>query len=119
MEKQTKKNEKNTPVGELFFWAQALTIALAVLVCVNTFFFRLSGVVGQSMENTLHQGDQLILQVIGYNQPQRGDIIVCYSDAFYGGEALVKRVIDILQGRITVESAVGVGTTFTVKIRRA
>ena len=46
MEKQTKQNEKNTPVGELFFWAQALTIALAVLVCVNTFFFRLSGVVG-------------------------------------------------------------------------
>ena len=35
------------------------------------------------------------------------------------GLALVKRVIDILQGRITVESAVGVGTTFTVKIRRA
>ena len=69
MKKQTKQNEKNTLAGELFFWAQALTVALAVLVCVNTFFFRLSGVVGQSMENTLHQGDQLILQVIGYDQP--------------------------------------------------
>ena len=34
------------------------------------------------------------------------------------GLALVKRVIDILQGEIGVESAVGVGTTFTVKIRR-
>ena len=34
------------------------------------------------------------------------------------GLALVKRVIDILQGEISVESAVGVGTTFTVKIRR-
>ena len=95
MKKQTKQNEKNTLAGELFFWAQALTVALAVLVCVNTFFFRLSGVVGQSMENTLHQGDQLILQVIGYDQPERGDIIVCYSDAFYGGEALVKRVIAV------------------------
>ena len=34
------------------------------------------------------------------------------------GLALVKRVIDIMQGEIGVESAAGVGTTFTVKIRR-
>ena len=35
------------------------------------------------------------------------------------GLPLVKRVIDIMQGEISVESAVGIGTTFTVKIRRA
>lgn len=35
------------------------------------------------------------------------------------GLALVKRVIDIMQGEISVESALGQGTTFTVKIRRA
>ena len=34
------------------------------------------------------------------------------------GLALVKRVVDILQGEISVESAKGVGTIFTVKIRR-
>ncbi len=34
------------------------------------------------------------------------------------GLALVKRVIEIMQGEIRVESALGVGTTFTVKIRR-
>lgn len=34
------------------------------------------------------------------------------------GLALVKRVIDILQGEISVESSAGKGTTFTVKIRR-
>lgn len=35
------------------------------------------------------------------------------------GLALVKRVIDIMQGQICVESAVGKGTTFTVRIRRS
>ena len=34
------------------------------------------------------------------------------------GLALVKRVIDIMQGEIGVESAVGKGSVFTVKIRR-
>lgn len=88
------KNQHSTLAGELFFWAQALTAALAILVCLNTFFFRLSGVHGRSMQDTLSGGDQLILQIIGYDQPQRGDIVVCTSDGFED-EALVKRVIAV------------------------
>lgn len=35
------------------------------------------------------------------------------------GLALVKRIVDILNGEISVESALGQGSTFTVKIRRS
>ena len=34
------------------------------------------------------------------------------------GLALVKRVMDIMHGEIRAESAIGKGTTFTVKLRR-
>ena len=35
------------------------------------------------------------------------------------GLALVKRVVDIMEGEIGVESSVGIGTAFTVRIRRS
>ena len=47
-----------------------------------------------------------------------GDIVI---DATCGnglGLALVKRVMDIVHGEISVESALGEGSTFIVKIRR-
>ena len=61
---------------ELFFWAQALVLSLVILVLFNVFFFRVSGVVGSSMEPTLQNGDRVFLRIIGYTEPQRGDIVV-------------------------------------------
>lgn len=106
IEKDLTEEKKKAPtdnVREMYFWAQALTIALAVLVLINTFFFRLSGVHGSSMCDTLANGDQLILQIIGYDQPRRGDIIVCTSDGF-GGEALVKRVIAVAGDVVDIDA---------------
>ena len=103
---KTKTSKEKEPAllgGELFYWAQALAVALVLLVIINTFFFRLSGVRGTSMYDTLDNGDQLILRVIGYDEPQRGDIVVCTSDAF-GGEALVKRVIAVAGDTVDIRS---------------
>lgn len=87
--------EKRTGfVVDLFDWAEALVYALSLLVLICAFFVRLSGVVGSSMYPTLHNGDQLMLTSIGYDEPERGDIVVLMSDSF-GDKPLVKRVIGI------------------------
>ena len=68
--------------------------ALALLVVVCAFFVRLSGVQGTSMYPTLDNGDQLLLLSFGYNEPERGDIVVLMADDFMD-KPLVKRVIGI------------------------
>ena len=81
-----------SPVTDLFYWAEALVFALTFLVLLSVFFVRFSGVDGSSMLPTLVDRDQVLVQIVGYNEPQRGDIVVVYSPHFEN-EPLVKRVI--------------------------
>ena len=50
---------------DLYFWLQALTMALVVLILIFTLVGRLIGVDGRSMVPTLHHGDMLVLQSLG------------------------------------------------------
>ena len=69
-------------------------ILLVCLVIVFTFFGRLTRVDGSSMENTLHDGQLLLVQSLGY-EPEQGDIVVLNKTTVehLGGVAIVKRVI--------------------------
>lgn len=93
-EEKQGKREKGSLASGLFDWAEALVYALALLVVVCAFFVRLSGVQGTSMYPTLDNGDQLLLLSFGYNEPERGDIVVLMADDFMD-KPLVKRVIGI------------------------
>lgn len=94
------KKKKAGPGSDLYTWLQALTFALVVLVVLFTFFGRIIGVYGQSMEPTLYQGNMLLLQCVGY-QPERGDIVVLRKPFAGIDSPIVKRVI-ALEGQ-TVE----------------
>lgn len=81
---------------DLFYWLNALTTALVVLVLVFTFFGRLTRVDGHSMDNTLQDNQLLLVWSLGYT-PQQGDIVVVNKTTVQhlGGSAIVKRVIAV------------------------
>lgn len=91
---------------ELFFWLQAMVFALVFIILLFTFVGRIIGVQGESMMSTLHNGDMLLLQSVGY-QPKQGDIVVLTKESFME-EPIVKRIIAV-EGQ-TVEIDYDAGT---------
>ena len=94
---------------DLFYWLNALTTALVVLVLVFTFCGRLTRVDGPSMDNTLQHNELLLVWSLGY-KPQQGDIVVLNKTTatHLGGVAIVKRVIAV--GGQTVDIDYDAGT---------
>ena len=67
MDKEVKKRQ--SAGAELFGWAQSLIWVLLALILVSSFFVRISGVSGDSMFPTLHNGDRILVQLWGYDSP--------------------------------------------------
>lgn len=80
---------------------QSLIVDLKDILCVLAGFmlvymllFRVVVVVGPSMNNTLTNGDRLVLlSSLVYNNPKQGDVIVASKESFGGGDCIIKRVI--------------------------
>lgn len=92
---------------DLYFWLQALVMALVALILVFTLVGRIIGVDGNSMYPTLHHKDMLLLQSIGY-EPRQGDVVVLTKAFDTVTDPIVKRVIAV--GGQTVEIDYGTGT---------
>lgn len=92
---------------DLYFWLQALVMALVILILAFTLVGRIIGVDGHSMEPTLHHGDMLILQSIGY-EPRQGDVVVLTKPFGSVTSPIVKRIIAV--GGQTVEIDYDAGT---------
>ena len=101
--------------SELYEWASAVTYAMCFVVLLFTFLFRIVGVQGISMKNTLNRDaiseDQLIARVVItrlFYTPKQGDIVVLSTPAVR--EPIIKRVIavqgqtvQILSGKVIVD----------------
>lgn len=95
-----KKRKPGAFAADLYGWFQALAFALAFLLILFTFFGRIIGVDGHSMDPTLNHQDMLYLSSFRY-EPQQGDIVVLHKNFEGINKPIVKRVIAV--GGQTVE----------------
>ena len=65
---------------------------MEVAAILFTFLYRFSGVVGESMEPTLHSGDWVFLSQMEDTDPRYGDVVVISQENAYH-ENIIKRVI--------------------------
>ncbi|NLA72703.1 MAG: signal peptidase I [Clostridiales bacterium] len=87
------KGKVKTETSAIYLLYDAVTIltsAFVLLMILFSFLFRVVGVRGASMEDTLHQGDWLI--TVQKEQYITGDIVVVTQPNYFN-EPLIKRVI--------------------------
>jgi signal peptidase I len=99
MEHLTETDKRGDAAAAAYEWVEAAIFALVCVVLVFTFLFRIVGVDGESMQNTLMNHDRLILTRLPYT-PERGDIVVINR---YTAEPLVKRVIAVEGDTIDID----------------
>lgn len=75
-------------------WVRALVRAVLAVVILFTFVGRMTRVDGESMRETLQDGDLLaVLNASWCGSYEAGDLVILCKDGFHGGEPIVKRVI--------------------------
>lgn len=107
--KKEKKEEKLTWQQNILVTFRDIIYVLAGFMVVYMLFFRTVVVVGPSMNNTLVDGDRLVLLSNSlYKEPKQGDIIVASKNSFRGGECIVKRVIATEGQWVSFDATTGV-----------
>lgn len=86
-----KEGKKKSLKRELMEWVVAIAIAVVVAFVVRTYFFTFVSVSGGSMDNTLQDGQKLVISRFNYT-PEQGDIIVFTPD-MHPDTPYIKRVI--------------------------
>ncbi len=88
--------------SETYEWAESIVFALAIVVLIFTFIIRPVGVDGDSMNNTLHSGDKVVITNICYT-PKQGDIVVLSTKAVT--LPIIKRVVAVGGQTVNIDYA--------------
>ena len=101
------KSQKSIDV--IVSYLHDLVFLIAGVMLVFSLLFRVVVVSGPSMNNTLVDGDWLLL--LGnslYGEPQHGDIIVASKEAYDNGTPIIKRVIATAGQTVDIDFRAGV-----------
>ena len=88
------EKKSGQPGKGLYEWVQALVCSVLAAVLLFAFGARVVGVSGDSMRNTLQNGDLLlVVNSLLCGEYRRGDVGIAAKPTFENGEPIVKRVI--------------------------
>ena len=105
VEKKDSKKTKNSFHLSVYDLVSIVMSAFIIIAVVFTFVFRLVGVDGSSMTNTLQHGDWLL--TVNKESYERGDIVVI-TEPNYFNEPLIKRVIAKGGETVDIDFATGI-----------
>lgn len=91
-------------IDNIYDFFELFVITLVCVMVLTTFFFKHSIVEGRSMQNTLAEGDSLIITDLFYT-PERYDIVVFEDYSTTLKKAVVKRVIGLPGEKVEVKIA--------------
>lgn len=74
-EAETTPTQKRTMAHEVIEWLEVLVAAIIAVVVIFTFVFRVATIDGDSMKNTLIDGEKIIISNLNY-KAKPGDIVV-------------------------------------------
>lgn len=91
VEEKVNKSDKN--IESVYEMASVIVSAILTVGIIFTFFFKISTVSGESMENTLYNGDKLVISAVTQDV-EYGDVVVVSQPNGYE-KVLIKRVIAV------------------------
>ena len=84
--------EKPSAEANIFEWVEMVVLSACLILLIFTFVLRPARVDGNSMQETLHNGEMLLISDVAY-KPRRGDILVFQKINSTHPDPIVKRVI--------------------------
>ena len=99
-----KCEEDNAPqyVKDIFEWLEVLVTAMISVVIIFSFLFRIATIDGESMENTLLEGQKVIITNLFY-EPKVGDIVVVSRNTFNDVHNIEQNSMPIIKRVIATE----------------
>lgn len=112
-ETTSSRSKSHRALREIYEWLDAVVISIIVIIILFTFVFRIVGIKGESMENTLFEDDRVIISNLFYT-PEVGDVIVISrnylnqsGDTDESDSPIIKRVIATEGQEVTIDPKTG------------
>ena len=114
--------KKNQTKREIFEWLEIIVVAISVVIILFTMVFKVITISGDSMIDTLHNGEKILISNLFY-EPERGDIVVISRNADNSTEftsqetCIIKRIIATEGQVVDIDFKTGVVSVDGVELK--